>query len=252
MARVSDFYAYLDKICPFTLQEGWDNSGMLIGDDSKEVTRVALALDITNEVVDYAHQIGAELIISHHPVIFKAQKSFLKGNVAFNLASKGISAICAHTCLDCAEGGVNDVLADILEIENTEIFPCEEIPNLVRVGVLPEAMSCHELAQKIKSELGGCVRYNDNGKMIESVALCGGSGGDFIGEITKAGIDAYITGDAGHHHFLDCAEGGVALFAAGHFETENPVISSLANRLRCEFSDIDITIIPQKSPVKYI
>ena len=88
--------------------------------------------------------------------------------------------------------------------------------------------------------------------MIESVALCGGSGGDFIGEIIKAGIDAYITGDAGHHHFLDCAEGGVALFAAGHFETENPVISSLANRLRCEFSDIDIIIIPQNSPAKYI
>ncbi len=252
MARISDFYTYLDKICPFSLQEGWDNSGMLIGDEDREVTRAALVLDITNETVEHAHQIGAELIISHHPVIFKAQKSFLKGNIAFNLASKGISAISVHTCLDCAEGGVNDVLAEILEIENTEIFPCEESPNLVRVGVLPKAMSCDELAQKIKDELGGCVRYNDNGKMIESVALCGGAGNDFIGEIIKAGIDAFITGDAGHHNFLDSAEGGLALFAAGHFETENPVISSLANKLRCEFSDTDIIIIPQKSPAKYI
>lgn len=252
MARVIDFYTYLDKICPFSLQEGWDNSGMLIGDEAKEVTRVALALDITKEVVDYAHQIGADLIISHHPVIFKAQKNFLKGNIAFNLASKGISAICAHTCLDCAEGGVNDVLAEILEIENIEVFPCEESPNLVRVGVLPQKMSCDELAQKIKSELGGCVRYNDNGRMIESVALCGGSGSSFIDDVIKAGIDAYITGDAGHHAFLESADGGLALFAAGHFETENPVIPALANKLRCEFSDIDIIIIPQKSPAKYI
>lgn len=252
MARVSDFYAYLDKICPFSAQEKWDNSGMLIGDENEEVTRVAIALDITNEVVDYAHRIGANLIISHHPVIFKAQKNFLKGNIAYSLASKGINAICAHTCLDCAEGGVNDVLAEILEIENTEIFPCEESGNLVRVGVLNEKMTCDELAKKIKSVLGGCVRYNDNEKKIESVALCGGAGSDFIGEIINAGIDAYITGDAGHHHFLDCAEGCVALFAAGHFETENPVIASLANQFRCEFSDIDIVIIPQKSPAKYI
>lgn len=252
MARVSDFYSFLDKLCPFSLQEGWDNSGILIGDEDREVTRVALALDITNEVVDYAHQIGAELIISHHPVIFKAQKSFLKGNVAFSLASKGISAICAHTCLDCAEGGVNDILAEILEIENTEIFPCEESPNLVRVGVLSQKMSCDELAQKIKAVLGGCVRYNDSGKMIKSVALCGGSGSDFIGEAIKAGVDAFITGDAGHHAFLDSSEGGLALFAAGHFETENPVIPALANKLRIEFSDIDIIIIPQKNPAKYI
>ncbi len=252
MARVKDFYAYLDKICPFASQETWDNSGMLIGDENREVNRVALALDITSEVVDYAHQIGAELIISHHPVIFKAQKSFLKGNIAFSLASAGISAICAHTCLDCAEGGVNDTLAEILGIENTEIFPCEEGAEFVRVGVLSEPLTCDELAQKIKSELGGCVRYNDTGKLIESVALCGGAGNDFINEISKAGIDAYITGDAGHHNFLDSAESGLALFAAGHFETENPVISVLATRLRCEFDDIDITIIPQKSPAKYI
>ena len=252
MTKINDIINYFETFAPICSAMDFDNVGLLVGDKNKEISKVLVTLDITKDVVIEAESLGCELIISHHPVIFKAQKNFLKGNVAFNLASKGISAICAHTCLDCAEGGVNDVLADLLEIENTEIFPCEESPNLVRVGVLPEAMSCDELAQKIKSELGGCVRYNDNGKMIESVALCGGSGGDFIGEIIKAGIDAYITGDAGHHHFLDCAEGGVALFAAGHFETENPVISSLANRLRCEFSDIDITIIPQKSPVKYI
>ncbi len=252
MARVKDFYSFLDKICPFSLQEGWDNSGMLIGDTEKEVHRVAVVLDITNDVVTYAASVGVDLIISHHPVIFKAQKSFLKGSIAFELAKNDISAICAHTCLDSAVGGVNDVLAEILELESIEVLPCEENAELVRVGVLPEQLSCEELAYKIKEELGGNVRYCQTDKTIESVALCGGSGGDFIDDIIKAGIDAFITGDAGHHNFLDCKESGLALFAAGHFETENPVVPVLATKLRCEFPEIDIIIIPQKSPITTI
>ncbi len=252
MAKVKDFYSFLNKICPFSLQEGWDNSGMLIGDMNKEVNRAAVVLDITNEVVEYASSVGVDLIISHHPVIFKAQKSFLKGDVSFELASKGISAICAHTCLDSADGGVNDVLAELLELNNIEIFPCEESSELVRVGVLTEPLSCEELAYKLKEELSASVRYCETGKMIESVALCGGSGGSFCDDIIKAGIDAFVTGDASHHDFLDCKQNGLALFAAGHFETENPVVAVVANKLRCEFSDIDIIIIPQKSPITSI
>lgn len=252
MARVSDFFSFIDTAAPFSAQEKWDNSGMLIGDENREVTRVAVVLDITKEAVEYAHNLGAQLIISHHPVIFKAQKNFLKGNIAYEMAAKGISAICAHTCLDCAEGGVNDVLADILGLENVEIFPCEECESMVRVGVLPEAMSCEELAEKVKELLGGSVRFCDSGKIIESVAVCGGSGGSFKDDIIKAGIDAYITGDAGHHDFLDCKEAGLSLLAAGHFETENPVVSSLANKLRISFPDTDIIVIPQNSPVNTI
>lgn len=252
MARVKDFYTYLDKICPFSIQESWDNSGMLVGDENREVTRAAVVLDITSEVIEYASQVGVDLIISHHPVIFKAQKNILKGNLVYSLIRNDISAIGVHTCLDCADGGVNDVLAEILELENVEIFPCEESANIVRAGVLPEAMDAESLAHKLKEELGGNVRYCDCGKKIESVAVCGGSATDFIPDIIKSGFDAYITGDAGHHNFLDCIEGGVSLFAAGHFETENPVVSYLASKLRCEFSDIDIIIIPQKSPIKTI
>lgn len=252
MARVSDFFTYIDSLSPFSMQEKWDNSGMLVGDENKEVTRAAVVLDITKEAVEYAGQIGAELIISHHPVIFKAQKNFLKGNIAYEIASAGISAICAHTCLDCADGGVNDVLADILGLENVEIFPCEECEDMVRVGVLPEAMSCEELAFSLKESLGGSIRYCESGKMVESVAICGGSGCSFKDDIIKAGIDAYITGDAGHHDFLDCKEAGLALFAAGHYETENPVVSALANRLRVQFPDTDIIVIPQSSPINTI
>lgn len=249
MARVKDFFSYMDSISPFAMQEKWDNSGMLIGDENTEVNRVALVLDITMEAVEYASNIGAELIISHHPVIFKPQKAFVKGNIAYELASRGMSAICAHTCLDCAEGGVNDVLCTMLDLQNVEIFPCEESENILRVGILPEKMTCNMLASYIKSVLGGTVRFCDTGKVIDSVAVCGGSGGSFKDDIIKAGIDAFITGDAGHHDFLDCKEAGLALFAAGHYETENPVISSLAKRLREQFPDTDIMVIPQQSPI---
>ncbi len=252
MARVSDFFTYIDSFSPFSMQEKWDNSGMLVGDETREVTRAAVALDITKEAVEYAEQVGAELIISHHPVIFKAQKNFLKGDISFEMALRGISAICAHTCLDFADGGVNDVLADLLELKNVEIFPCEECENMVRVGFLPKIMSCEELALNLKEALGGSIRYCDNGRTLESVAVCGGSGGSFKDDIIKAGIDAYITGDAGHHDFLDCKEAGLALFAAGHFETENPVVSALANKLRLKFPDTDIIVIPQLSPISTI
>ncbi len=249
MPKVKDFYEFLNSRFPFSAQENWDNSGLLTGDCEKEVTRAAVVLDITSDAIKYAHDIGAELIISHHPVIFRAQKNFLKGNPAFELASRGMSAICSHTSLDCADGGVNDVLAETLGIENAEVFPCEESENLVRAGVLPEPMTAQELAAHIKETLGGQVRYCDNGKMIESVALCGGSGADFCKDVIRAGIDAFITGDADHHDFLDAREAGLNLFAAGHFETENPVVPVLANILRLEFEDTDIVVIPQSSPI---
>lgn len=252
MARVIDFYNFLDSIYPFSLQEDWDNSGLLVGDKNKEVTRAAVVLDITEDAVQYASQVGAELIISHHPVIFKAKRELLKGDAVYTLAQNSMSAICAHTNLDCAGGGVNDVLAQLLDIQNVEVFPCDCSPELLRVGVLPQKMSADELALQIKDALGGCVRYCCEEKQIESVALCSGSGCSFVPDVIKAGIDSFITGDASHHDFIDCKEKGLALFAAGHFETENPVVSVLANKLRCEFPDTDIIVIPQKNPVKYI
>lgn len=252
MARVSDFYTFLDTISPFSTQEKWDNSGILIGDELQEVTRAAVVLDITNEAIQYAAQVGAELIISHHPVIFKAQRSFLKGSPAFNLAANSISAICSHTCLDSAIDGVNDVLAQLLGIQDVEILPCEQAASTVRAGVLPEPINCDELAIKIKEILGGNVKYCTNARAIESVALCSGAGAEFASDIIKAGIDAFITSDASHHDFLDCQQAGLALFDAGHFETENPIIPVLANKLRCEFPDTDIIVIPQKSPCKTI
>ncbi|MBQ7595653.1 MAG: Nif3-like dinuclear metal center hexameric protein [Clostridia bacterium] len=249
MPKVKDFYDFLNSRFPFSTQESWDNSGMLVGDENAEVSRAAVVLDITDEAIKYAQTVGANLIISHHPVIFRPQKKVLAGSLVYSLAQAGISAIGAHTCLDCGDGGVNDVLAEILGLENIEIFPCSESERMVRAGILPEPMSAKEMAAHIKSVLGGRVLYCDCGKKIESVAVCGGAGNDFAGEVVSAGIDAFITGEADHHNFLDAKQAGLNLFAAGHFETENPIVTVLANILRLEFEDTDIVVIPQSSPV---
>ena len=219
MPTVKDFYDYIDSIAPFSEQLEWDNSGLLAGNPDKDVKTVCVALDIIPETVRSAVQLGADLIISHHPVIFKPIKKVLKGNCVYELVNNDIAAICAHTSLDCAQGGVNDVLADLLELTKAEVLPVGSAQGLVRAGLLENSMSAATLAQITSEALGANVRWVDGGKIIETAAVCGGSGGDLCVDIAEAGIDALITGDASYHDFLNARELGVTLIAAGHFET---------------------------------
>lgn len=246
---VKNIYDFIDSIAPFCRQCEWDNSGLTVGDADKTVTKIGVVLDITSEAVLKAKELGADLIISHHPVIFRATKSFLANDPAYLLASSGISAICAHTSLDCAKGGVNDVLAKALGFENAYSITDEGEAAILRVAET-SPISGNELAKITAKRLNTGVRLADSGKMISKIAFCGGAGGDFIKEAVAAGCDAYITGDASHHEFLEALECGLTLIAAGHFETENPVIPDLAKRIKSEF-DIDVIIISQDSPVKY-
>lgn len=252
MLKVRDFYDYINNIAPFDTQEPWDNSGMLVGSMEKEVCRVVLTLDITREVVEYAKEANADLIISHHPVIFNPIKKLDCNSVAYLLAQNSISAVCAHTCLDKANGGVNDVLARVLELEEVESLSDSGDASMLRAGVLPKPMTADELAFYVKDRLHGLVRYNNTGKIIESVALCGGAGCSLINEVVDYGIDCYITGDANHHDFIDAQASGLSLMAAGHFETENPTIYMLSNKLRVDFPNIEIFLVNQKSPINNI
>lgn len=245
---VKDIYNFLDSIAPFNKQCEWDNSGMLVGESDKEVKKIALVLDITAEAVKKAAEIGADLIISHHPVIFKAEKTFTDNDPAFLLAKNGISAICAHTSLDCAEGGVNDVLAKTLGFKNASPLPVDGDAAMVRVAETDT--DAETLAKLVGKKLNAGTRLADSGKRIKKVALCGGAGGDFIEAVAESGCDAYITGDVSHHEFLDALAIGLTVIAAGHFETENPVIFSLAEKIKNNFA-VETEIIPQNSPVKY-
>ena len=172
MSKVLDFYKFIDKIAPFETQESWDNSGFLVGDGDKSVKKVLLALDVTEPVLNEAEQIGAELIISHHPVIFGALKEIHPKNIAFLAAQKGIAIISAHTCLDIADGGVNDCLAAALELKN--IVKVDDGEGLMRIGELSKELTCEEFVKYVAEKINvGGIKYSPNEKMIKKVAVCG-------------------------------------------------------------------------------
>lgn len=244
MAKVKDFYGYLNSIAPFETQEDWDNSGMLVGDMDAEVKKVAVVLDITHEEIKKAKAIGADLIISHHPVIFNPIKSVTRGSVPYELVASSINALCCHTPLDIADGGTNDSLAKLLGIELTRT----EDP-ILRLGTV-EPTTAENLAGKIAKTLNTKVRYADAGRKIEKIAICTGAGCSLIEAAGE--IDAFITGDASHHNFLDCIQAGITLIAAGHYETEIIVVPVLVKKLQAQFPDIEIIDIKQENPIKFI
>lgn len=244
MAKVKDFYGYLNSIAPFETQEDWDNSGMLVGDMDAEVKKVAVVLDITHEEIKKAKAIGADLIISHHPVIFNPIKSVTRGSVPYELVASSINALCCHTPLDIADGGTNDSLAKLLGIEVTRT----EDP-ILRLGTV-EPTTAENLAGKIAKTLNTKVRYADAGRKIEKIAICTGAGCSLIEAAGE--IDAFITGDASHHNFLDCIQAGITLIAAGHYETEIVVVPVLVKKLQAHFPDIEIIDIKQENPIKFI
>lgn len=244
MAKVKDFYGYLNSIAPFETQEDWDNSGMLVGDMDAEVKKVAVVLDITHEEIKKAKAIGADLIISHHPVIFNPIKSVTKGSVPYELVASSINALCCHTPLDIADGGTNDSLAELLGIEVTRT----EDP-ILRLGTV-EPTTAENLAGKIAKTLNTKARYADAGRKIEKIAICTGAGCSLIEAAGE--IDAFITGDASHHNFLDCIQAGITLIAAGHYETEIVVVPVLVKKLQAQFPDIEIIDIKQENPIKFI
>lgn len=253
MTTVRDVYDFIDSIAPFSGQLEYDNSGFLVGDPDLAVRSVAVSLDITRETIELAKECGAELIVSHHPVIYKPLKRLTKGEAAYELAASGISAICAHTSLDCAVDGVNDVLADIFSLSKVEAVITSDTPvPMVRVGFLPRPLSPYELAVEVSEQLDCKLRWCDGGRPVETVAVCGGSGGNLAAEISEMGIDALITGDANYHNFLDAADSGLTLIAAGHFETEYPAVPVLAERLQDRFPDVVVTVLKQKRTIKHL
>lgn len=252
MIKVKDISDYIDKIAPYNTKCEWDNCGILVGDYDAEVEKIAFALDLTFETLSKADKFGADLIVTHHPVIFKPQNSFTKGNIAYETAVRGINVISAHTCFDCARGGVNDVLCELLDIKNTEGVPSDEceLP-MARIGDI-SPLSSKDFASFVAEKLNTVCRFVDSDKDINKVAVCGGSGMDFFENAVKMGADAYVTGDVSHHHFLRAAECGVTLIAAGHFETEFPSMARLMDMISNRFSKVECLVVDQTNPVKFI
>ena len=253
MIKVKDISDYINLIAPYNTKCDWDNCGLLIGDKESIVNKIGFALDLTREVLEDAVRNGVDLIVTHHPVIFRPQKSFTKGNLAFDLAVSGISAISAHTCFDCAEGGINDVLCQLLDIKNPQGVPDEECPvPLARIGDIEPMKSC-DFARKVAEVLGTTCRVADGENLVKRVAVCGGAGtDDFVFTSASMGADAVITGEIKHHIFLTAKEMGITAIQAGHFETENPAVSALMKYIKEEFKDVECLLLRQSNPTKII
>lgn len=241
MSTVQDFYDFLDEIAPFAAQESWDNSGFLVGDGSRRVEKALVALDATEPVLDEACRTGAQLIITHHPVIFGSLKEFHPENIAFLAAERGVAIISSHTSLDVADGGVNDCLAAALELHN--VRKCGDELGLLRVGELEAPLSCGEFVHYVAEKLGvGGIKYTPTEKPIKSVAVCGGSGAEFFRDAMAAGADAFVTANIKHNLFIDIRRAGFCVLDAGHFCTENTVVKPLAEKLAARFPDVEVAV----------
>ena len=254
---IRDIYECIDRFAPFSTQESWDNSGFLVGDASKEVRRVAVCLDVTHDTLAQAEAFGADLIVSHHPVIFHPMKGLREQtpgteSIVYEAIRKDIAILSAHTCWDLAEGGVNDVLATLCGLEDIEaVLPDENGNCMVRKGTLKTAVPAEEYADVVAETLNTLVRVALPEKMIRTVAVCGGSGASFLPDLKAEGVDAYITGDAKHNDFLDAIDCDIALLAAGHYETETVSMPVLREILTQEFPDLEFRYL-ESAPIVYI
>ena len=239
MRTLDEIFRFLCELAPLELQMDFDNSGHLVGRRQAPIRTALLALDITDEVIDEAIDEGAELIISHHPVIFHKLSSVSDADgstYVLRMAEHGIAAICMHTNLDIAEGGVNDVLIDLLGASCKAVL---DPAGCGRVGTLPSPMPLNDFLRRCKTLLNvNGLRYYDAGKPVCRLAVMGGAGGDALFDAWSKGCDTYLTADVKYHQFLEAARLGMNLIDADHFCTENPVIPVLAGKLSVAFPDV--------------
>ena len=234
------FCACMESIAPRALALDFDNVGLLIEPDHPEIKKVLLALDCTSVTAQEAVDMGADLLITHHPQFFHGVKSIgfsspVTGAAAL-LLRHGIGHFAAHTNLDAAEGGVND--------------PPE---NIGRVGTLPAPMKLSELAARCNQLLDSHGGYTGNGEtLISRVAVLGGAGGGDLEYAQEAGAEAYLTGEAKHHEILESWERKLSLILCGHYETERVVLKSLRDRLQILAPDVQYTItLREKAPLQF-
>ena len=251
MTTVKDILNWVQTLAPTYMKESWDNVGLLCGDPRKPVTRVLVALDPFEHVCREAEQVGAELIVTHHPLIFQAPKSVTTetsvGRSIMALCAAGISAINAHTNLDCAPGGVNDVLAQTLGLENVSVIRpggTDEAGNpwgLLRMGTCEASLDAFLEQVKERLQVSG-LRYVRGCDKVRKVAVGGGSCGGGLMDAYDAGCDTFVTADVKYNQFWDAQAFGINLIDAGHFQTENPVCNLLAEKIQAAFPEIKVIL----------
>ncbi|MEE1060949.1 MAG: Nif3-like dinuclear metal center hexameric protein [Ruminococcus sp.] len=236
--KIADILNFFEEFAPVATAMDFDNCGLLVGDKNTKVHKVLLALDITADVVTEAESLGCDLIISHHPIIFSPLKKLSAASVVYQLAAKGISAVCMHTNLDLSqEFGVNICLAKAVGVENPVL---SENGECMFIGELASETDIDAFAQCVKEKLGCAgLRYTHGNGKVKKVAVSSGSGGSNVYAAKAEGADAILIGEIKHHEIIDANSMGLAIIDAGHFRTEDVVIAPLCEKLNNKFEQVE-------------
>ena len=245
--KVKDIIRVIEEFAPLSLQEGWDNSGLCIGSHEDVVSSVLLGLDCTPELVDEAIACGADMIVTHHPLIFSGLKKISPdnpvGEAVIKAIKAGISIYAAHTSADKVIAGVSGAMAARLGLEDVQILDEDgEGTGLGVVGNLPEPLSAEEAVKLVKKSFGlKAMRASKpvDGK-ISRIAMCGGSGGSLIGAAMKSGAQLYISGDISYHNFF--TREGFMIMDIGHYESEIEIVDILFSLIKKNFPTFAVRI----------
>ncbi len=237
--KVKEILDFLNGIAPMETAEDFDNVGLLVGNPDDEVTGILVSLDCFDEVIDRAEDLGANLIVTHHPIIFNPLKSVLNDCLVFKLVRKGISVISMHTNLDVAEGGVNDVLCDTIGLYDAKTVTASDGFSL-RIGELDPPEDAYSFAKHLKERLGGTVKFVAGNRDIKTVMVCSGSGSSFAQDALNEGVDAFVTAEVKHSHFILAQSNGLSLFDAGHFNSEDVIVASLSRDIMGAFPEAQV------------
>lgn len=222
-------YKKLSQLYPENLREEWDNDGIMCASNpEKQVRKLLISLDLTDDVIEFTRDNDFDTIITHHPLIFRPIKSLTPYNHVqrklLKLAKYGINVMSFHTRLDASEGGVNDTLCDVLELENVQKDP---IMPIGRIGDLYEEMGLDDFATMVSTLLESpFVLYSGN-KSVSKIYVVGGDGKDFVERAIAMGADTFLTGRCSYNTTIEAEEMGLNIVEAGHFFTENPVCMTI-------------------------
>jgi dinuclear metal center YbgI/SA1388 family protein len=249
MIFLRDIITEMEKIAPVELMDNWDNCGLMVGHPDDEISKVLLALDAPPAAAAHAAEHGYDAIITHHPLIFKPLMSLdfsqAKPQILRDLIKNNIAVYSAHTNLDRVEGGVSAALSEKLNLSI-------EKPLSNGYGFISQVspISLGEFAKKVQNALGlSYIRFAGlQDKIIQKVAVCGGSGGDELEAVIRAGCDVFVTGDLRSHVAQEALMAGVALIDGTHYATEAPVLDVLRTRLAAAFPSLHIKVFEEACP----
>ena len=256
MPTVSEIYKHLSRVLPSSLSCDWDNDGLMVCTSPEaNVKKILFALDITPAVAEYAEKIGAELIISHHPLIFSGIRHMdgqdtTSRKVMFLLRNH-IAAMSFHTRLDAADGGINDILANLFSLSDVEAFGVDG-DTAARVGTLPAPMAFEDFCHLVKKTLRAPAICGAKASgTVSRLAVLGGSGKDYIHEARKIGADTYLTGEVNYNYLLEAAEDGLSIVTAGHYHTEAPFTAFFEKTLTEMFDGLEFVHFPDGCELFY-